>query len=241
MWTEIARQACAEGFTSARVDLSGIGDAEGSREWLRFPENATDPRIIAEICQIIDGLVAEGVGESFVTCGVSSGGFWAFKSMLADRRIGSAVAINTAAHLLESSWHAALIRRKARAALSPDAWMRIIRGEGQLRQTRVFAYMRQQVMRRRTPTLELAAPVSFLEALDQIEDDEGRLTLAFTSNEEMRREMQRRGLWEQISSRPCVTLEDIIGLDHNVRTLAAQRDVRRIVLEHVRRVADETA
>jgi len=237
MWTEVARLAGVEGFTTVRVDLSGIGDADGSRDWLRFHGNATDPRIIGEIRQILDGLVAAGIGHSFVACGMSSGGFWAFKSMLEDSRIGSAVVMNANAHLLEPSWYGALVRRKARAVLYPRSWMRIVRGEVDLRQTKVFGYLRQRVIRPRSPTIGTPDPISFLEALDRFGGRAAQLTLAFSANEEMPPELQRRGLWAQLSGRPGVMLENIAGLDHNLRSLAAQRDVHRIVLEHLRRVA----
>jgi alpha-beta hydrolase superfamily lysophospholipase len=241
MWTEVAREASAEGFTTARIDLTGVGDAEGCREWLTVHHNIHDPRIIAEIRQILDALEAEGIGRGFVACGMSSGGFWAFRSMLEDRRIGSSVALNTAAYLLEPAWYAALVRRKARVALKPEVWMRIVRGEVDLRQTKVFGYLRQRATRQHSRGSASPVPISFFEALDQLEGQGAQLTLAFSANEEMPLELQRRGLWAQLSHRPNVTLEEITGLDHNIRSLVAQRDVRRIILEHLRRVADEAA
>ncbi len=124
--------------------------------------------------------------------------------------------------------------------LTPRVWLQVLRGEVDIRRTTLFSYLRG-LIRRRTPLLSGSAPRSFIDALGQLKRDDVSITLAFSSNEDMPRELEHRGLWPQVQARPNVTCTDVAGLDHNLRSLAAQRDVHRIVLEALERAMRPSA
>lgn len=94
MWVEIARRWAAHGVPTLRLDLEGIGDADGDGE--RFTELAElyVPELVGQVRAALDAIEARGVGRRFVLCGLCSGAYWAFQGALLDERVTAAFLLN---------------------------------------------------------------------------------------------------------------------------------------------------
>lgn len=141
LWTDAARRWSQRGISSVRVDLAGIGEADGPDAWERGPEGFFDPTYADQVAAVLDSLPAWGLPERVLAVGLCSGGYWAAQTALVDDRVRVVAMLNTyslvwpppladlgfrgrLAHL--SSWQTwqPLLRDKAARA---DAWGRVRR------------------------------------------------------------------------------------------------------------------
>ena len=140
LWTEAARRWSELGVSSVRVDLAGIGEAEGSDAWQRGPEGFYDPAHADQITAVLDGLEPGPV----LLVGLCSGGYWAAQMALRDDRVRAAALLNTYSlvwpppladlgargrlrHLTRwQTWQPLMHEKAARA----DAWGRVRRTLG---------------------------------------------------------------------------------------------------------------
>lgn len=94
LWTEAARRWSELGISSVRVDLGGIGEAEGADTWERGPEGFYDPTYAGQIRAVIDRLPAWGLPDRVLAIGLCSGAYWAAQLGLADDRVRAVVLLN---------------------------------------------------------------------------------------------------------------------------------------------------
>ena len=97
MWTETARRWAAAGVPSLRADLQGVGEADGDPPGTLQIADFYAPRFGAQVAELLDGLEGRGVGRRFVLVGLCSGGYWAFRTAVADPRVVAALQVNAGA------------------------------------------------------------------------------------------------------------------------------------------------
>ena len=78
LWVETSRRWNARGLATIRVDLEGIGDADGDPARYRDVGNFYTPEIGRQVSSIVDELERRGFGPRFVLIGLCAGGYWAF-------------------------------------------------------------------------------------------------------------------------------------------------------------------
>lgn len=112
MWVEVARRWAARGVCTLRLDLEGIGDADGDGE--RFTDLAAqyDPRLIDQLCAAIDALEIRGLGRRFVLAGLCSGARWSFEAALRDERVVAAFVLNPQSFFWDPSLGTARVLRR---------------------------------------------------------------------------------------------------------------------------------
>lgn len=89
MWVETARRWAAQGVPTARIDLAGIGDADGDA--MRFTDNAAfyTGEFVDQVRAVMDDLESRGLPGRFVLMGLCAGAFWSAHTALADERVAS--------------------------------------------------------------------------------------------------------------------------------------------------------
>jgi hypothetical protein len=95
LWTVAARRWSDQGVSSVRVDLAGIGEADGPDAWERGPEGFYDPAYADQIRAVIDSLPAWGLPDRVLAVGLCSGGYWAAQTALVDDRVRAVALLNT--------------------------------------------------------------------------------------------------------------------------------------------------
>jgi pimeloyl-ACP methyl ester carboxylesterase len=121
---KIARALTARGLTVFRFDLSGIGDSEVRRDGLRYAEST-----LQEVRASMDLVERECGIRRFVLMGICSGADNALRIAPLDPRIAGIVPIEG----LTFATKGYALDRLLRRALLPRTWMRLVRGQLNLR------------------------------------------------------------------------------------------------------------
>jgi pimeloyl-ACP methyl ester carboxylesterase len=223
MWVDIARRWAARGVPTLRVDLEGIGDADGDGE--RFTELAKlyAPELVNQVCAALDALEARGLGCHFVLAGLCSGACWSFHGALRDERVVAAFMLNPRALFWDPSLETA--RNLRRGLLRLSSWRRVLRGEvsptemATLARRAPFALLRRGATRwhaRRAGEDELDR------ALDRLRDTGKHLQFIFSDNEPLHEELELDGRLRRLDRWPNISLELIPGRDHTLRPFQSQ-------------------
>ena len=233
LWVETGRRWAAQGVRTLRVDLEGIGEADGAA-----PADVAAfylPKFERQLGVVIDGLQERGLCRRFLVVGLCGGGYWAFREALRDPRVDTALLLNSGA--LE--WDTSLIEqreaRKISHASSLSSWKRLLRGEFGLRKVgrlaRSLLVQAGRALGRMNGRLSGREPAeSRLEAaLDSLRDAETALTVAFSEREPLLEELEADGTLARLSRWPNVELARLPGDDHTLRPIAAQVGVRELL------------
>ena len=240
MWVDAARRWAAKGVPTFRVDLEGIGDADGDGGMFVDVARFYTPDREVQVRSILDALVARGVGRRFVLIGLCAGAYSAFTNGAADARVVTAVAVNPRIMV----WDPAILERRnafvVREVLELGSWQRILNGETS--PARVLQIGRAAVAEAPRVALRYASRLrggkqrdpwtEQLEGeLDALREARTRMVLAFSGDEPMHDELKAEGVLDELARWPNVVLTDLPGDDHTLRPIAAQRAFER-VLDH---------
>jgi dienelactone hydrolase len=242
MWVELARRWAVRGVPSLRVDVEGIGDADGdSHRYIDF-NTFYVPEFVDQVRLAMDELVRRGLPERFVLLGLCSGAYWSFHTALADRRVAAALMLNTRVLV----WNSTLLasreaERFQRSAMSAGAWRRVLSGETS--PDRLVAAARSLSKR----ALGVAAggraaggeahvdPDELGRLLDSMRERGQRGLLLFTAEEPVYEELVRDGYMSRMDRWPNLTLaaderlRSGTGDDHTLRPLWLQQHVHALL------------
>jgi dienelactone hydrolase len=216
MWVEMARRWAARGVPALRLDVEGIGDADGvshgyEEEWAFY-----EPRMLDQVTRALDALQERGLPARFVLLGLCSGANWAFHAAQRDDRVAAAVLLNPRA-LWWNRWMAEVrggreVKRLAEAGM----WRRLLAGEVSRRATLrvaratvrravrwpLHAWAARAERRRATRAGDpLEAALSLLRETDR------RLLVVFTDREPLRDELEADGRLAGMAAHPAVRVE----------------------------------
>lgn len=221
MWVETARRWAGRGVASLRLDVDGIGEADGDESPYARVELLYREQLVARVRAAMDDLEERGLPGRFVLLGLCSGAYWGLHAALADRRVRTVVALNPRALVWDASSVGAYEARSVAALGAAAAWRRIAHGEVPARRlvTSASAVARHRLrsLRVRTADGELAP------LLDRLRDADQRLVLAFSGGELILAELQQRGIVAALARWPNVTLETHPESNHVLRSAALQR------------------
>jgi alpha/beta superfamily hydrolase len=239
IWVDASREMAATGTRTLRIDLAGIGEADG--ESARFVEVSEfyEPEFGAQALAIMDALETAGVASRFKTVGLCSGGYWAYRTALNDSRVSAALLLNPGA----LRWRASLVMERDGKGIGmlfrPRPWKKLLRGEYDLKKIRTFG---QLVVRRLTERFhELGHATGGagadgvqerdpgLEAeLDSLRESGTGLTLAFSADE-MDKELEAMGILAQRERWPNLQVHGLPGVDHALASTSAQSAARGLI------------
>jgi dienelactone hydrolase len=223
MWVEVARRWAARGVCTLRLDLEGIGDADGDGE--RFTDLAEqyDPRLIDQLCAAIDALETRGLGRHFVFAGLCSGARWSFGAALRDERVVSALMLNPQSLFWNPSLGTARVLRRGSRS-------KALRGEVPLTQILALTYEVPVMVARRIRArwqARRAGGDQFDRALDRLRDTGKHLQFIFSGHEPLYEEIEREGRIQRMERWPNVGFDFVPGQDHLMKPPAAQRVVNQ--------------
>lgn len=246
LWVEGARRWNARGIPTIRMDLEGIGDADGDPRRYLDVGNYYTPEYGAEVGATLDELGRRGFGPRFVVIGLCAGGYWAFQTAADDRRIVEAIILNPRAMMWDPDLLTRREARKVERLLEPGLWNSIIHGE--IPASRMLSVSRA-VARRSAATAfgavrrlgagrrDTSTPGGTVETrLDALREHGTRTILAFSGDEPVYGELEDEGLFTQLGRWPNLSVERLPGVDHTVRPIAAQRAVHELLGREVERL-----
>jgi alpha-beta hydrolase superfamily lysophospholipase len=238
MWAETARRWAARGVRTLRVDLEGIGEADGDETGFQDVAEFYIPKFEAQVEAVLDSLQRQGAGSQFILVGLCAGGYWSYRAALADPRVRTAILLNAGA----LTWHSNLLNdreaRKLARVLRRRWWKKLLLGDVGIGQLRTFA----RSIVRKTGQL-LARPWQLLTGrgsgseaergfdseFDRLRDLDTRLTMAFSGEEPLQAELRAEDVPARLERWPNITLASLPGSDHTLRPLAAQAAARELL------------
>lgn len=221
MWVETARRWAGQGVASLRLDVDGIGEADGDESPYARVELLYREHLVARVLAAMDDLEERGLPGRFVLLGLCSGAYWGLHAALADRRVRTVVALNPRALVWDASSAGAYEARSVAALGAATAWRRIARGQVPARRLAAAA---AAVTRHRLGTLRAGrAGDDLVPLLDRLRDADQRLVLAFSGGELILAQLQERGIVAGLARWPNVTLETEAESNHVLRSAALQR------------------
>jgi len=230
IWVEAARRWAARGVPALRIDLEGIGDADGDANRYRDVTEFYVPELVDQVTSVLDVLQARGVGDRFLLAGLCSGGYWAFQAAVREERVSAAVLVNSGALVWDNDLVSRRDGRRVARLRKLDWWRRILRGEVTVARMRAIARAyAQDVVRRRLRsrrTLDNSPVETNIErGLDRLRDAGTKLALAFSGDEALHIELVEDGVVAGLERWPNVELASLPGSDHTLRPIVAQRAV----------------
>jgi dienelactone hydrolase len=224
MWVDIARRWAARGVPTLRLDLEGIGDADGDADRFTRLSELYMPELVDQVCAALDVLQARGVGRRFALTGLCAGAFWSFHAALRDERVAAAFMLNPRALFWDPSQETA--RDFRRGLLRRSSWRQILRGEVALRRMLTLAIRAPFALPIRTLKRWYARRRGDDEldrALDRLRDTHKQIEFVFSGNEPLQEELQHEGRLDRLDRWPNVRVEYVPGRDHSMRPFESQR------------------
>ena len=240
MWVEAARRWAARGVPTLRLDLEGIGDADGDVARFSNMGELYTPALVDQVLAALDALDARNLGPSYVLAGLCSGAYWSFHAALRDERVPAAFMLNPQSLFWDPSLHTARVLRRGSRS-------KVLRGEVPLARIVALAYGVPSMVARRARTRWHArhAGDELDRALDRLRDTGKHLRFMFSGLEPLYEELELEGRVQRRDRWPNVGFDVIPGQDHLLRPLEAQRFAHealdRALEEELRRVAEDGA
>jgi pimeloyl-ACP methyl ester carboxylesterase len=233
MWVDMARRWAARGVSSLRLDLEGLGDADGDASRFADVAELYVPELVAQVRSAVDVLEARDAARSFALAGLCSGAYWSFHGALEDERVVAAFMLNPRTLF----WDATLenVRYIRRGLLRPSSWRMVLQGDVRLsRVGRVARYAPQSLFRHAIARWRSHGERDEFDiALDRLSSSGKHLVFVFSENEPLYEELERQG---RLGDRwPNLALELLPGRDHTLRPAYSQRgahDALDRALEH---------
>jgi alpha-beta hydrolase superfamily lysophospholipase len=226
MWVDAARRWAGRGIASARIDLEGIGDADGGEEIYQDVARFHDERLLRHVDVALDELQRSGLSAPFVLIGLCSGGYWAFQTTLTDQRVASAIMINPRALFWHKHLDAIRDLRRTRLLKRAVTWRRLVKGDVSLRRWAAVIRWLASVARRplRGGTTADASVLRWQtehvsEAFARLHERDRRARFIFCDGEPLRDELTDDGLLTDRKRWPNVSVTIIPGRDHTLRPL----------------------
>jgi alpha-beta hydrolase superfamily lysophospholipase len=224
---ELARRWAAQGVATVRVDMQGIGDAEGDERMLVSNAALYSQRSTADALGLLEQLAAHGLPDRFVMGGLCSAAYWALHTALKDERVVGALMIN----LYSFYWSEALVTERqtfeALGALREQGWRRVVRRD--VRPDRLMDAIRSmrpsRIRSGSRHLVEYAQREQIERDLDQLRDQGTEALLLLCHGEPLYDQLVRQRLTERLDRWPNLTLERIPSRDHMFRALWLQEHV----------------
>jgi pimeloyl-ACP methyl ester carboxylesterase len=220
MWVTAARRWAARGVPTLRLDLEGIGDADGDGS--RFNRNTRalyTSELVDQTLAAVDAMDALELGPSYMLAGLCSGAYWAFHGALRDERVSAALMLNPQTLFWDASLSTARVLRRG-------SRKKLLRGEVPLRRVLTLATRIPVVLLRRARSRLLARAQGGSEldrALDRLRDADKQVRFMFSGPEPLREELEREGRARRGERWPNVGFDFIPGDDHILRAPQSQR------------------
>jgi pimeloyl-ACP methyl ester carboxylesterase len=230
MWVDAARRCAAQGLSSYRVDLLGIGESDGA-EFLDIP-SLYQEALVEQVERTISALRDRNGFQRFAVAGLCAGAFWAFHAAIRNPAIVSAILLNPRMFFWDAEVdRRRMLRRGAKGLVSWKDWSRLLRGGVQVDDLKraarlVLARSRQglaaSLCERQIPAGKLS------EAWRTLTLNRTQVTLVFTEGEPLLSEMeQEHQLPPEGNAR--IRIVRVPSCGHTFRPQWSQRIVNEVI------------
>ncbi|MCW3039339.1 MAG: hypothetical protein JWM31_1244, partial [Solirubrobacterales bacterium] len=239
MWVEAARRLAASGYPSARIDLPGIGEADG--------DHPVDARGLysherqRQVSRVLSDLRGLGLCGTFALVGLCSGGYTAFHAVADEPDVGGACLLNP--NLLDDTvdpdeaLRAHAVSGQVRAARSVRSWRRLVRGEIPLRTAAgMLKVLGRKALERPSRARGDGRAQGAGAKWASIRERGRHVTVVFASAEPLERAWAASGERERVATSPGVHIVDVPHAGHTFRPLWAQREVLHAIEASVRTI-----
>jgi hypothetical protein len=242
-WVETARRWAARGVPTVRVDLYGIGDAEGEDAGVLCNPALYTPTRTRESLAVIDQLAKRGLAEHFVLGGLCSGAYWSLHAALSDERVAGLMLINLYAFFWSEALVAERETRDSLEALRGYGWRRLARRDVRAERLKAaIASIRPARLRAGSGHPVERAQISKIEAaLDRLRDQRTETLLLLSRAEGLHDQLSRFGVLNQLDRWPNLSAQRIPSTDHMFRALWLQRHVHQCLDGALERVLSSVA
>jgi pimeloyl-ACP methyl ester carboxylesterase len=244
MWVEAGRRWAAGGVPTLRLDLEGLGDADGDE--VRYANDSAlyDPTFVPQVLSALDYLQECGIGDRFVLGGLCTGATWALQGALRDSRVCAALMLNLQMVTYDPGLRPA---RDLRALVSePLSLSRLRRAASGPRLRAFMRWMLAAPLRwlKRTTSGEPSTATT-VQALDQALEgllaSNKRALWIFSAREPLYDELVRSGWEARLAASPNITFVHIAVRDHTMRPSRCQRQVHAALDRAVELELERTA
>lgn len=233
MWTETARRWAARGIATLRMDVEGVGEADGDSEPYANSSALHVPVLTQQVRTAMDMLAGRGLPDRFLVGGMCSGAYWAFQAGLADERVCGVVSLNQRMFFYDPDAEPNLELRRFMRIFTPTGFRNMLIGDRRLlrlvRLVRWLALTPVRLLARRRNPAPPGDPLN--DALTLMRDRGQRLDLAFSAEEPLHDDL--------VASDRLIDLEtfgvrvhELPFVSHTLKPVAAQR-AASVVLDEV--------
>lgn len=230
---EVARRWASRGVPTARIDLEGVGEADGEADQHREHAGLYAPKMISQTLSLLDQLDQRGGPGRYLIVGTCSGAYLALQAGLADPRVAGVLAINLYAFAWSEQLTAERDQQQYRKAMHRAAWVRLSKrdfGWAQVR-TGLRSFRDGTLLPAGTGRDERAQRSIVETALDRLRDQGTETLLVLSENEPLREQLAREGRLAGSPRWPNLTIEPLPTADHQYRDPSMQAFVHQ-VLDH---------
>lgn len=225
MWVEAARRWASRGIPTLRLDVEGIGEADGDERPYKDDERLYVPDLIPQVLAALDALQERGIAQRFVLVGLCAGAYWSFHGALRDPRVDAAWLINPRTLVWDPNLAAA---RDLRTLFEAPSWAKVRRSFSVARLRALIGWALGAPARRllslcSSQARAAAAGVQIDQLLDEWRASRKRALLLFAADEPLDKELSRSGRMKRIEDWPSVSVVRIAARDHSLRPNWAQR------------------
>jgi pimeloyl-ACP methyl ester carboxylesterase len=227
MWVETARRWAAQGVPTLRLDLEGIGEADGPDEPYGDDAKFYIPELTEQVRPVLDALAARGLPGRFLIAGLCSGGYWALHTAATDERIRSVVLLNPRLLFWDAEASSRRELRRALSVLTPSGFRALRRADRPLSRLRELArWIVARPFRRPTPAASGGSPIR--DVVSRLQRHGQRLEFAFSGNEPLQDELRRSGDAEWLTARG-VPIHPLPYRSHTLKPIGAQAATHAIL------------
>jgi pimeloyl-ACP methyl ester carboxylesterase len=238
-WVEIARRWAPRGVATVRLDLAGIGEADGDD-----PDLLTDASFYArwradDTRGVMDQLSEMGIADRFILGGLCSGAYIALQAGLMDSRVRGLLLIN----MFAIQWSEALAAERGRRTAIANG-LPVLRTRRKIDREFIedaMKYVRPdrawRLMRR---SLEREEGKRAVAAFDHLRGADVETLMVLGQQEPLLEQFVRQGLMRELGRWPNLTLEQTPSRDHMFREFWLQRLVHDSIDRAIERVVAST-
>jgi pimeloyl-ACP methyl ester carboxylesterase len=230
MWVEAARRWALLGVPTLRLDVEGIGEADGAANPYGDDGALYVPTLIPQVLAAVDALQERGIGERFVLGGLCAGAYWSLHAALLDDRVRGALVMNPRALV----WDPRLLpARDFRALLFESfSWAKLKRSVTKARVRALALWMlaspKRLLLRLRARLTGTPTDAHEIDDVLTRLGASGKLAMMmFSDDEPLHEELVRSGRMAWLEQMSNVTVEHINVRDHTLRPNSAQREAHQ--------------
>jgi dienelactone hydrolase len=245
MWVEAARRWAELGVPSFRVDLAGIGDADGDSRLLLDNNNYYTGDYLDQVHLVLDELQGRGLPGRFLVGGLCAGAYWALHIADGDTRVSAAAVLNPGYLIYDGGLSNAILQSRSAASrlLDRATWRRVLRGQvdpgAHLRAARIILLARIRAAfgrLTRLPRGGRGAGDELTRVFNRLAERDQRALIVFAGEERLLAELSADGRMDGLRGRPNVRFEHVryAAEMHTLRPLILQRETHRLLDELLR-------